>query len=46
MSRLRELARLMKELATGAEDSKSITYHDPCHLKKSLGVAAQHRALL
>jgi glycolate oxidase iron-sulfur subunit len=24
----------------------SITYHDPCHLKKSLGVAAQPRALL
>ena len=31
----------------GAEDGKiSITYHDPCHLKKSLGVAAQPRALL
>ena len=24
----------------------SLTYHDPCHLKKSLGVAAQPRALL
>ena len=24
----------------------AITYHDPCHLKKSLGVAAQPRALL
>ncbi|MHB8068463.1 MAG: (Fe-S)-binding protein [Desulfobaccales bacterium] len=24
----------------------SITYHDPCHLKKSLGVAAQPRALI
>ena len=24
----------------------SITYHDPCHLKKSLGVAAQPRTLL
>jgi glycolate oxidase iron-sulfur subunit len=23
-----------------------VTYHDPCHLKKSLGVAAQPRALL
>ena len=23
-----------------------LTYHDPCHLKKSLGVAAQPRALL
>jgi len=25
---------------------KTVTYHDPCHLKKSLGVAAQPRALL
>lgn len=24
----------------------ALTYHDPCHLKKSLGVAAQPRALL
>jgi glycolate oxidase iron-sulfur subunit len=24
----------------------AVTYHDPCHLKKSLGVAAQPRALL
>ncbi len=24
----------------------SLTYHDPCHLKKSMGVAAQPRALL
>lgn len=24
----------------------AITYHDPCHLKKSLGVAAQPRALI
>jgi glycolate oxidase iron-sulfur subunit len=31
----------------GAEDGKiSITYHDPCHLKKSIGVAAQPRVLL
>ncbi len=33
--------------AAGPEDGRiSITYHDPCHLKKSLGVAAQPRALL
>jgi glycolate oxidase iron-sulfur subunit len=25
---------------------KSLTYHDPCHLKKSLGVAAQPRTLI
>jgi glycolate oxidase iron-sulfur subunit len=31
----------------GAEDGRTaITYHDPCHLKKSLGVAAQPRALI
>ena len=31
----------------GAEDGKiAVTYHDPCHLKKSLGVAAQPRVLL
>lgn len=28
------------------EDRVLLTYHDPCHLKKSLGVAAQPRALL
>jgi glycolate oxidase iron-sulfur subunit len=31
----------------GAGDGKiAVTYHDPCHLKKSLGVAAQPRALI
>jgi glycolate oxidase iron-sulfur subunit len=31
----------------GTEDGRiAVTYHDPCHLKKSLGVAAQPRALL
>jgi glycolate oxidase iron-sulfur subunit len=30
-----------------AEDGRiAVTYHDPCHLKKSLGVAAQPRVLL
>jgi glycolate oxidase iron-sulfur subunit len=33
--------------AAGPEDSRiPVTYHDPCHLKKSLGVAAQPRVLL
>jgi glycolate oxidase iron-sulfur subunit len=33
--------------AAGLGDGKiPLTYHDPCHLKKSLGVAAQPRALL
>jgi glycolate oxidase iron-sulfur subunit len=27
-------------------DKAFITYHDPCHLKKSLGIAAQPRKLL
>jgi glycolate oxidase iron-sulfur subunit len=30
----------------GADGKIAITYHDPCHLKKSLGVAAQPRVLL
>ena len=29
-----------------AEGRIAITYHDPCHLKKSLGVAAQPRGLI
>jgi glycolate oxidase iron-sulfur subunit len=29
-----------------ADGRVPVTYHDPCHLKKSLGVAAQPRALL
>ena len=28
------------------EEKIAVTYHDPCHLKKSLGVAAQPRALI
>ena len=33
--------------APGPEDGRlSVTYHDPCHLKKSLGVATQPRALI
>jgi glycolate oxidase iron-sulfur subunit len=29
-----------------AGDAVVVTYHDPCHLKKSLGVAAEPRALI
>jgi glycolate oxidase iron-sulfur subunit len=33
--------------ALSGEDGRiTVTYHDPCHLKKSLGVAAQPRTLL
>jgi len=34
-------------IAAGPKDGRiPVTYHDPCHLKKSLGVAAQPRALI
>ena len=36
----------LEQGSTDAGDKISLTYHDPCHLKKSLGVAAQPRALL
>ena len=37
----------MAPAAIGPEAGRiPLTYHDPCHLKKSLGVAAQPRALL
>lgn len=32
--------------SVAAAERIAVTYHDPCHLKKSLGVAAQPRALL
>ena len=37
-------------LKTGTNDNseniKAVTYHDPCHLKKSLGVSKEPRALI
>ncbi|WP_022666566.1 (Fe-S)-binding protein [Desulfospira joergensenii] len=30
----------------GSGEGETVTYHDPCHLKKSLGVAAQPRQLI
>ena len=33
-------------LPASGEDMIPVTFHDPCHLKKSLGVAAQPRALI
>jgi len=41
--------RVAPELGTeagGSPGGKVVTYHDPCHLKKSLGVAAQPRQIL
>jgi glycolate oxidase iron-sulfur subunit len=31
---------------TTAKDPTGVTYHDPCHLKKALGVTAEPRAVL
>ncbi len=32
--------------AAPAGDAAAVTYHDPCHLKKTMGVAAEPRALI
>ena len=37
---------LAPETSAGETEKIRLTYHDPCHLKKSLGVAAQPRALV
>ena len=37
---------LKVELPAPSEEGKVITYHDSCHLKKSLGVSAQPRSIL
>lgn len=29
-----------------SEDRETVTYHDPCHLKKSLGISAQPRQII
>lgn len=34
------------EAATPAADATPVTYHDPCHLKKTLGVSVQPRTVL
>ncbi|MCB2227502.1 MAG: (Fe-S)-binding protein [Desulfarculaceae bacterium] len=34
------------EAPAPAEGAKTVTYHDPCHLKKSLGVSAEPRRLI
>jgi len=37
----------VRQVDSEGDDKKVLlTYHDPCHLKKSLGVAAQPRTLL
>jgi glycolate oxidase iron-sulfur subunit len=39
-------AKISPAASTGTGERKILTYHDPCHLKKSLGIAAQPRILL
>ncbi len=41
-----ERTGLIKAASSDEEEKTLITYHDPCHLKKSLGIAAQPRTLL
>ncbi len=41
-----DIIGLPQKETKGTDRQEAITYHDPCHLKKSLGVAAQPRALL
>lgn len=36
----------LPRLGSRSEDKIATTYHDPCHLKKSLGVTAQPRAMI
>ena len=38
--------RLLKGGGGGEVDSTAVTYHDPCHLKKSLGVSEEPRDLI
>jgi glycolate oxidase iron-sulfur subunit len=37
---------LSPEEAVAGKEAVAVTYHDPCHLKKSIGVAAEPRKLL
>ncbi|MCF8028280.1 MAG: (Fe-S)-binding protein [Desulfobacteraceae bacterium] len=40
------LVDVMGVQAKQSADSGTVTYHDPCHLKKSLGIAKQPRTIL
>jgi glycolate oxidase iron-sulfur subunit len=37
---------IMEAVRTGNKEKTRITYHDPCHLKKSLGIATQPRTVI
>jgi len=41
-----DVAKAAPAPSSGTEGGAVLTYHDPCHLKKSLGVSAQPRTLL
>ncbi|MDD2904639.1 MAG: (Fe-S)-binding protein, partial [Syntrophales bacterium] len=41
-----DLSKKSKKSKKSGKEKVAITYHDPCHLKKSLGVAGQPRALI
>ncbi|MDA8307962.1 MAG: (Fe-S)-binding protein [Deltaproteobacteria bacterium] len=41
-----ERANIVPADSSGCGDKILLTYHDPCHLKKSLGIAAQPRTLI
>lgn len=37
----------LEKVPSGADDNSiAVSYHDPCHLKKSLGISAEPRALI
>jgi len=49
-AKVRDLSQLLAELGTKpvvvAPAEKRVTYHDPCHLKRGLGISAEPRQLL
>ena len=48
--RVRDLSQLLSELgkkpAATAAHEKKVTYHDPCHLKRGLGISSEPRQLI
>ncbi len=40
------ILRVPTEVRSGRDNAVKVSYHDPCHLKKSLGVTTQPRSLL
>jgi Fe-S oxidoreductase len=48
--KVRDLSQLLFELGikpiAGATQDRKVTYHDPCHLKRGLGISAEPRQLI